>query len=356
MFFNRARSLPDLCARVGEAVDRLDMKAAAKATQAVAREMEGASAAELTEGVTRLVPAVKRVAIGNGAGLAQLMAGMIEAGSDPLPVLDVLVERITDGLEQAARFPALAREMGGNLTAPTRPAEADALLRRTAATAMAFGIDAYEAGLIMQACLTVNEWIPGLLLPLQQKRARKAVRGRQRLIDAAAAMVDHADDATWLLGLLHVLDDEHLIVVHRVSGAAYELSVSGIGDNFQLHTLLSAMLIGDPAAGLIPGERPEPARVAAATSGNMTPPTPIQGQFNLVSATGEWIWNEGRPADIPVVGGHRVIVLDPPPYRRTWNIGRAYPLMAPEISLERILPRDESAAWARRILPAEPTS
>ena len=47
-----------------------------------------------------------------------------------------------------------------NLTAPIRAAEADALLRRTAAAAAAFGIDAYESGLIMQAWFTVNEWIP----------------------------------------------------------------------------------------------------------------------------------------------------------------------------------------------------
>jgi hypothetical protein len=147
----------------------------------------------------------------------------------------------------------------------------------------------------------------------------------QRLIDATAAMLDHAEDATWLLGLLHVLDDERLIVVHQSRGTTYELSMSGIGNTFQLHTLLAATLVGDPAAGLIAGERPDPTWVAAATAGDITPPTPIQGQFNLVAATGERIANDGRPADIPVVHGHRLIVLDPPQYLRTWNIGRAYP-------------------------------
>lgn len=32
----------------------------------------------------------------------------------------------------------------------------------------------------------------------------------------------------------------------------------------------------------------------------------------------------GRPADTPSLEGTRVVVIDPPPYVRTWNAGRAY--------------------------------
>ena len=132
------------------------------------------------------------------------------------------------------------------------------------------------------------------------------------------------------------------------------MTISGIGDNFQLHTLLAATLIGDPAAGFIPGQRPHPAWIAAATNGEMDPPGGVQGQFNLVDASGAWIWNEGRPADIPHLNDRRVVVLDAAPYERTWNIGRAYPLMMPEIRLDRVLPATESAAWIARIAPAQP--
>jgi hypothetical protein len=167
-------------------------------------------------------------------------------------------------------------------------------------------------------------------------------------------MADHAADAPWLLGLLLVLDDEQLIVVHRATGRVYELTISGIGDNFQLHTLLAATLIGDPAQGRIPGTPPHPSWTTAAIDGEMAPPGGIRGQFNLVTATGEWIWNEGRPADIPVVADHRVVVIDPPPYERTWNIGRSYPLMVPEMRLDRVQPADEAYACTRRINPAQP--
>lgn len=63
---------------------------------------------------------------------------------------------------------------------------------------------------------------------------------------------------------------------------------------------------------------------AADGTGDLMPPDGITGQFNMTDAHGQWIWHEARPGDIPVVNGHRVIVLDPSPYERTWNAGRAY--------------------------------
>ena len=69
----------------------------------------------------------------------------------------------------------------------------------------------------------------------------------------------------------------------------------------------------------------------------------------LVDAFGAWIWNEGRPADIPRLEGTRVVVIDPPPYERTWNAGRAYPLMRPSVTVTEILPAAEAARWASKV-------
>jgi hypothetical protein len=285
--------------------------------------------------------------------LAQLTAGMVEAGADPFTTLDVLAERVSDGLEHAARFPASPGRSVAPCAHPPSAADVDRLEQRVIRAAPAAGLTVEEAGQITMSWFTINDWIPSLLLPLQQKRVRQALPHRARLTDAAAAMADHAEDVPWLLGLLLVLNDEQIIVIHRDSGHVYEMTISGIGDNFQLHTLLAATLIGDPARGLIPGPPPHPAWIAAATDGEMAPPGRIRGQFNLATATGDWIWNEGRPADIPVVADRRIVVIDPPPYERTWNIGRAYPLMAPEIRLDRIQPPDEATTWLQRIAPVQ---
>ena len=125
--------------------------------------------------------------------------------------------------------------------------------------------------------------------------------------------------------------------------------ISGIGDNFQLHTLLAASLIGEEQRGMIPGQPPAPAEIAAASEGEVAPPDGIKGNFNLVDAYGAWIWNEGRPADIPRLEGTRVVVIDPPPYERTWNAGRAYPLMRPSVTVTEILPAAEAARWLSKV-------
>ena len=63
--------------------------------------------------------------------------------------------------------------------------------------------------------------------------------GRERLRAAAAAMADRLTRAGWVHGLTLVLDDEPLIVLDPDSGRGFHLTMSGIGDNYQLHTLLA---------------------------------------------------------------------------------------------------------------------
>jgi len=329
---------------LAEAIERHDEGAAQKAFQEIVAEVERADAGALTEALVALRPALAEVPLGNGAPLAALAGGLVEAGGDPAAALDVLAERVAVGLEQAARFPALA---GTDLAAPTDAASARAVVERVAA---AGGLDIDDASQLTQAWFTVNEWVPALLLPLQDKAGRAALPQRQRLIEAASVAPDEIADAHWLLGLLLVLDDEPLVVVHRESGAVFALTVSGVGDNFQLHTLLAHALVG---GGHLPGTPPAADWVAAASDGPLQPSNPIRGQFNLVDAGGKWIWNEGRPVDIEPVAGRRIVVLDPAPYERSWNVGRVYPLMRPEVRLDAVLPPDQAAGWLRLVSPAK---
>jgi hypothetical protein len=119
-----------------------------------------------------------------------------------------------------------------------------------------------------------------------------------------------------------VLDDEPILVVDHVTGRGFRLTMSGVGDNFQRHTL-----IDDP--GRRPGTRarrrriPGASLVAAATTAPPQPPAddPIQRRFRLFDGTGAYICPEGRPADIPPVDGVRVIVLYPP--RGQLQLGRS---------------------------------
>ena len=328
-----------MCTELADAVRRADDTAFGATYQAIVDRVPRAGAAERTAAVAALGPMLAEVPLSVGADIAVLAGGLMEMGAEPGATLGTLALRVADGLERAGRFAERWRDGTGE-----EPPDAG---DRERIPMVLDRLPPEDHGLA-EAWFCVGDWLPGLLVPLQVKAVRRALPHRERL---TAAVLQGIAQATWLIGLLHVLDDEPLIVLHRATGRGHLVTISGIGDNFQLNTLLAGTLIGDPSIGLLPGERPEPAWVAAASDGPPEPPGGIRGRFNLVDAFGEWIWNEGRPADIPFLDVHRVVVLDPPPYPRSWNAGRIYPLMRPEITLTRMLSPGEAAHWMTKIAP-----
>jgi hypothetical protein len=320
------KTLADLCAHAVTAVQERDSEALGAAHNAIARRIGRADVTEMTTGVAVLAPALADIPLGAGGALARLAGALVEQGADPSAVLETVVLRIASGLETAARLTEL---WDGDLPGPELVPE---VLKRVGPE-------------IAEAWFTVGNWIPALLVLLQSENVRKSLPHRQRITAAVTATREHIDDVEWAHGLLQVLDDEPIVVLHRDSGTGYEITIGGIGDNFQLHTLIADTLIGRH----LPGTPPEPSWVAAATAGDLQPASAIIGQFNLVDAFGEWIWNEGRPADIPLLNDRRVVVLDPPPYKRSWNIGRVYPLMRPSITLTRVLSTEETAQWLAQV-------
>jgi hypothetical protein len=127
--------------------------------------------------------------------------------------------------------------------------------------------------------------------------------------------------AGWLSQLLADLDDEPLLILHHALGRGYRVTISGVADNFQLHTLLADAFLGDPADGWLARQRPAAEVVAAARGAtDVDQDVVAQGVFNLVGWRGidstgnlpqdmgnsaNWIWSEGVPADIEPFDGLR---------------------------------------------------
>jgi hypothetical protein len=175
----------------------------------------------------------------------------------------------------------------------------------------------------------------------------------------------------FLWALLQVLDDEELLVLDPALRRGYIVMISGIGDNFQLHTLLADALIGDPRHGWLPGRRPDPRVIAVARDAPLQEDEDstmvAEGSFNMVNWTGlacdgtvltgtgahtHWIWGEGVPADILPFAGTRVILLAPPAYARSWNATRRFPLMPAELTVRRQLSLEEAETWLHRFATA----
>lgn len=313
--------------------------------RAMAEAMPGAEPAEVQSVLERLAQVLDEIGYGIGGPLVGLASSMTDYAADGTVIAGVVARRATEAMEQAARFESAYRAQYGDPPDPQDLDQVPAAMGR---------FPSVEGMQLVEAWFAGGEWVEALLHVAQRKDVRGALPDRDRLAAATAALAESLVPAHWLGPVLRVLDDASLIVLHRPSGRAYQLTISGIADNFQLHTLLAATLIGDAAHGLIDGEPPTTAMVEAARDGeDVTPAGGIVGQFNLVDHTGQWIFNEGRPDEIPLLRGQRVVVLDHAPYARSWNAGRSYPLMRPEITLERMLPADEAARWLSDVAPAQ---
>lgn len=212
--------------------------------------------------------------------------------------------------------------------------------------------------------------LAAIALLSRSPEGRARARADRALLAAARDLANEPGgppNAKFLSTMLHVLDGESLLVLHPESGRGFDVTTSGVADNFQLHTLLAAALV---PRGL-PGEAP-PAAVAACARGEgpqMVEDEAVvaSGVFNLGHWTsigpdgrllqpepGEaahdlWIWNEGVPADIRVFEGRRVVVLGPPPYARQWHASRLFGELPASLEVTRELPAAEVQGWLARL-------
>jgi hypothetical protein len=225
------------------------------------------------------------------------------------------------------------------------------------AAAERLGLSERQATSIALSWFDVGHWVNLMITVMARREFRDAAGFLPEIGGAVAELGDSVPRAHWLPGLAQVLDDEPVVVIDDATGRGFRLTMSGVGDNFQLHTLLADRLIGDPARGLLAGERPAPAWVAAATTAppRHPPGDIIQRRFRLFDGAGAYIYPEGRPAGIPLIEGARVIVLHPPRGNYGWTCGRTYEHMAPGLTLDHIMTPDEADAWRARTAPARET-
>jgi hypothetical protein len=300
---------------------------------------------EVARNAVALAAEIHRLPIGIGSYVTQLLGGMCDYGADAAAVLPALVDGALRVLGNVEAFKALCAQSGLELP-PSGDQEAFPATMDALAAAAGDRLEPRELAQLAESWFAGDGWVQPVLFLAQRKEVRAAMPRRAELSAAVGAAAEDLSTAHWLRGLLLVLDDEPFVVLHRASSQGWRCTMSGIGDNFQLQTLLAGEF-----AGAVGAKPPTAVELAAAGTGDLQPQEGIKGTFNLVDAFGAWIWNEGRPADIPRCDDVRVVVLDPPPYARSWNAGRAYPLMEPSLTVDGRLSADEVAQWLSTIKP-----
>ncbi|MEU3406029.1 hypothetical protein ABZ766_19115 [Streptomyces sp. NPDC006670] len=335
MIFGRGR----FSAAVGAfeaAVQAQDADAAERAFARLTQGVAKAADLDLRAAGPRLAALLGQVPPGPRAVVAVLIGACVERGADPLACAPAVFASAGDAFGQAAVFCERWAEGGrGGLPGHEGEGLEEADFERIG----------FEPVMAWQA---LPQFEMACVAMLNSARVRREVLGREELAAAVARVAELSGEPFKCLAYaLAVLDDEPLVALDRATGAGFALRASGIGDNFQLHTLLADALIG---RGLVAGRAPSAEAVACCR--DQPGMVSTTGSFDLVGADGEWIWNEGKPADIPVVDGVRLVVLDPPSYQRGWPAGRFFPGMTGELVYDRALTPEESAALLARA--AEP--
>lgn len=196
---------------------------------------------------------------------------------------------------------------------------------------------------------------------LADHRVRAAVRGDTalgaELIAISNQLSARLEEFAEMRALLRMTGATSALVLDRATGRGFRVFFEGIGDNFQLHTLLADALVGEEGQGL-PGHRPDERWTAAFRDAEPDPAAgPVKGWWNLVALDGSWVWNEGVPADIPTHDGEHVLVLDAQPFPRSWNARRRHPQVNGWLEVDTELgPEETERWWARAAAPTDTAS
>ncbi|MDA8370005.1 MAG: hypothetical protein M0026_09040 [Nocardiopsaceae bacterium] len=282
------------------------------------------------------------------ADLSVVAGALVEMGAAPGPTgTEVMRQVRTMGQGAAVFLHAWER------TAATPPPDPDEV---TAAAEERVAAELGDTAPTATMCWwTVRRYALAAKTMLSEPSVRTAMRGdtelRAELIAISNQLCPALPEFGEVRALLRMAESVSALVLDRASGRGFRVLFDGIGDNFQLHTLLADALIGDEGQGLA-GDRPDPRWSAAFRDTDPDPDAPVvSGWWNLVAADGSWVWNEGVPADIPTVDGEHLIVLDEQPYPRSWNAGRRHPHVRGWLEVEAELPPEEAAQWWGRVAP-----
>jgi hypothetical protein len=332
-----------------------------------------AAAQSLLEGIARATAAQANAALSEladyislddpsrGAFVALVCGALVENGCDPSVLSKPLSRRLESVLESSARLAAasIARmpESEGEDEDPGKAFEAT---RQQVAGAMPLENAAWEA---------LNTfWRPAIAVFSVSPSVRVEARG---LRDLATKIADHHEGGHWLRLMLSVLDNDPVLAIEPQTRRGILARMSGVVDNFQLNVLLMDIFprsriwarrrvprqVADVARGLGPQQTSETVTGVwnlytwRAIEPGLALPDP-----NNYGAGGCWVWNEGSPEDIPVFEGHRVILLGPASYSRSWGCQRMFDKLPATLEIERQLGKGEVTEWLQRMATAKTAS
>jgi hypothetical protein len=267
---------------------------------------------------------------------------LVEAGFPTGPLLAAYEQRLAEWINGARRFESLLPE-------PDEETDNEERNRQFARIAQENPQD-FDLWTRLEAF-----YLPLIAALSADKNARIAF---QHHLERIQVLEERMESAKYITLLLGVLNDEPLLVLEPSTGKGFEGQMNGIADNFQLHMMLQKTfqeLDGRPriepeVAATVSGEGEQVLDVTVHGSWDMRNYTVLRPDGSLPSDYESGvIWNEGRPTDIEVFEGRRVIILAPPSYQRTWQAQRLFSKLKANIEVAKVLSVEEVRGWVAKL-------
>ena len=326
-------------------------------TQTLGQSMGRATPAESREALAMLASGLNALEPEPAGVASRIVGAMIEAGHDPQPARAAMLGALQTTLPLCASMVDEARAEVGEPD-PELDLNDDAIDEWLADQhAHALNEVAGRRPSALEAWQRLHEIWPGAIALLSVDPPARAEAGD--LAEVAEKIEEVHEAGGWLRAMLTVLDEEPYVAIEPATRTGIVGRMSGIVENFQLNTLLMDEF---------PRDEPRVSKNAVAVargSGPQQIDETVTGVWNLYSygallPGGEladaadrdyadtWIWNEGMPADIPVLDDHRVILLGPASYERTWPAQRMFLKLPARLTAE-LLSESELDAWLATI-------
>lgn len=228
----------------------------------------------LDRGLVMLADAVKAPDILNASEAANTCGMLVEWGADPGIAFRAVLERLSSQL-------VLARDLAETLA----DQEAGAIEPLTETLRAGSAPEASDQAqfdlwkklgepLLGRAGMPEDfrAWVglryvvcAAMTMLSKEKEARKTARLDAGLVENASRLSGTSQWAFYVSGLLDMVDDLELLVLHAEQQRGYRVRLEAVRNNFHLFTLLQGELLGNPEEGGIVGtEYPDPLTVALA--------------------------------------------------------------------------------------------
>lgn len=176
--------------------------------------------------------------------------------------------------------------------------------------------------------------------------------GKTLFAEPAAFFAEISTACYWLQLLFTILFDEPVLVIEMEKRIGFLGKMDGIADNFQLQLLLMNVAgLGDVVDTEIEG--------VVDGSGQQSLERSVEGRWDMCNwgllskahiesnnnDSDQWIWSEGNPSHIDQLLGRRVILLNPPSYKRGLPVQRSFAMLPAAIRIDKWLSSEEIAHW-----------